>query len=67
MLWNTAHFAGLAISFAGSLLLALFSSDFEIENGRVFVRTKYAWAALWVFTIGFLLILFWGTRLLQTG
>jgi len=67
LLWNTMHFAGLAISFVGSLLLAFFSSGFEVKGGRVLVKNRHTKAALWVFTIGFALILCWGTHLLQAG
>lgn len=55
--WNALHFAGLAISFVGSLFLALSSSGFEVKNGKVLFRTKLAKAALWAFATGFVLII----------
>jgi hypothetical protein len=67
LFWNTINFAGLAVTFTGSLLLALFSSCFELRGQRVFIRTWHGWLAVIWFSIGFILILIWGIHLLQTG
>jgi len=62
LLWNTLYFAGMALTFVGSLLLAIWGSSFRVKGGGLYVHTKWAEVAtkvqrpgLWIFAFGFLL------------
>jgi len=74
MLWNIMHFAGLGLTFVGTLLLALFGSSFKVKDEHLYVNPKLAWVAtkvqlpgLWTFAIGVVLLLCYEIRLLQIG
>ena len=74
LLWNTIHFAGMGLGFAGALLQAFFASSFRIRNKHLEVNPRLAKVAskaqlpgLWMFAIGFILLLFYEMHLLQLG
>jgi len=58
LITNTVLFLGLAITFVGNLLLALYSSGFQVKGGRVHVNTTGAKVALGIFALGFVIVLF---------
>lgn len=74
MVWNTIHFLGMGLGFAGALLQAFFASSFRIRNEHLEVNPNLAKVAskvqlpgLWMFAIGFMLLLFYEMHLLQIG
>ncbi len=71
LVWNTIHFAGMVLSFAGALLQAFFASGFRIRNDHLEVNPKLAKVAskvqlpgLWMFAIGFILLVYYEMHLL---
>jgi len=71
LLWQIVNFAGMALVFVGAVLLALFGSSFRVKDNHLEVKTERAKLAtkvqllgLWVFTVGFMLQLFYQTHLL---
>lgn len=58
LFWNTIHFAGLALSFVGAILMAVFGSGFRVVNRRVRID-RLARGALWCFAFGALFVIWY--------
>ena len=71
-LWNTLYFAGMALTFVGAVLLAIWGSSLQMRGGALYVHPKWAEVAtkvqlpgFWMFAIGFLLQLFYAMHSLD--
>jgi hypothetical protein len=74
LLGDTIHFAGIILTFVGTVLLALFGSSFKVEDGHFYVNPKLASVAtkvqlpgLWTFAVGVILLLWYEIHQLQIG
>ena len=74
LLWNTIHFTGLGFQIAAGVVGALSLSwvrirnkHVEIDAERLRVAKVIGKVAVWFFTIGAILILWYETHLLQAG
>lgn len=72
LLWNTLYFAGMALTFVGSFLLAIWGSSFRANGEGLHINHKWAKIAtkvqrpgLWIFAFGFLLQFFYAMHSLD--